>query len=197
MIISTYKATCMASYRQMARAQERREQIAALYVRGQYQTEIARQLHVTQQQVSLDLKIIRAQWRASAIRDFDAAKELELQKLDALEREAWQAWERSKQPREITLTEQTEGAEVVLPDGETRPRAAIRKASVRRDATAGDPRYLEQIQKCIAQRCALLGLTMTIESTTTVSTGLAALLEVARTTVAPMPAILPATMPEA
>ena len=53
-----YKVACMASYRSQARAQERREQVAALYVRGQYQSEIARQLHTTQQQISLDLKAI-------------------------------------------------------------------------------------------------------------------------------------------
>lgn len=136
----------MPSAQQEARAAERRQHVAHLYIQGAYQADIARQLGVTQQQISKDLRTLQAQWRGSALRDFDEAKGLELQRIDAIEREAWQAWERSKQPREVTLTEQSEGEKV------------SRKASVRREGQAGDPRFLERIQKCIEQRCDILGL---------------------------------------
>lgn len=124
----------------------RRQEVAQRYLRGEHQYDIGRALGVTQQQISMDLKAVRAAWLASAIRDFDALKSEQLAKVDAVEVEAWAAWERSKQPREVTVTEQTEG------------QSASRKASVRREGQAGDPRFLERIQKCIEQRADLLGL---------------------------------------
>ena len=127
-------------------AEYRRQEVARRYLRGEYQSAIAEAFGVTQQQISLDLKALRKAWREAAMRDTDAVVAQELAKLDLIEAEAWAAWERSKQPREVTMTEQM--------DGQT----TQRKASVRREGQAGNPRFLEQIQKCIEQRCALLGL---------------------------------------
>jgi Putative ATPase subunit of terminase (gpP-like) len=62
---------------------------------------------------------------------------------DLLEREAWAAWERSKKP--------TQSATV---DGEG---AAQRTRKTMRNQV-GDPRFLDQVNKCIAQRRAILGL---------------------------------------
>jgi hypothetical protein len=129
----------------VANAWHRREEVAQRYLRGENQYQIAEVVGVTQQQVSLDLKAIREAWLQSAIRDFDEAKSEQLAKIDVIEAEAWQAWERSRQPREVTLTEQTEGER------------GSRKASVRREGRAGDPRFLERVQKCIEQRCTILG----------------------------------------
>jgi hypothetical protein len=189
------------SYRSQTKAQARREQVAVLYCQGRYQTEIARQLGVTQQQISLDLQILRQKWLASALRDFDAAKAQELQKLDVLEREAWEAWERSKAPREVTLTEQIETEALPLPNGTLRPpRPVTRKASVRREAGYGDVRFLDQIQKCIQHRSLLLGLVSTTDALSQATTGLASLLEAARTgLVGPVPSAVvpPAAIAEA
>jgi hypothetical protein len=77
------------------------------------------------------------------VRDFDAAREHELQKLDLLEREAWAAWQHSQQPVESTRVTQ---------DGSRKRAERIVGHPV------GDPRYLEQVHKCIAARRALLGL---------------------------------------
>ena len=60
----------------------RRSQVAELYVKGIYQTDIGRMLGVTQQQVSLDLKVIQRQWLASTLRDFDEAKSEQLAKIE-------------------------------------------------------------------------------------------------------------------
>jgi hypothetical protein len=128
--------------------QERRRQVSALYMRHHSQAEIAQAVGVTQAQVSYDLKALHAAWLKDGLQNYDARKAIELQRIDALERVAWEAWERSLQPREVTLTEATEG-------GEGAPR---RKASMRKEGQAGDPRFLEQVHKCIVRRCALLGL---------------------------------------
>ena len=148
----------MATSAQLVAAEQRRQQIAARYVRGEYQAAIARTLGVSQQRISQDLATIRAQWLASALRDFDALKSEQLAKIDAVEVAAWTAWDRSQQPREVSLTEQTEGGEVVSADGTSQPRRPTRKASMRREGQSGDPRFLAVIQKCIDQRCVILGL---------------------------------------
>jgi hypothetical protein len=80
----------------------------------------------------------------------------------------------------MTLTEATEGGEVFAPDGTLLPKSPTRKASVRREGQAGDPRFLERIQKCIDQRCAILGLGEEQAALKAASLGLATLLDQAR-----------------
>jgi hypothetical protein len=121
----------------------RRQQVAHLYLQNWTQAQIAEHLHVGQPTISADLKKIRQQWLQSGLRDFDSARELELQKIDLLDRESWAAWERSKKP--------TQSATV---DGEG---AGQRTRKTMRNQV-GDPRFLDQVNKCIAQRRAILGL---------------------------------------
>lgn len=128
-----------------------REQIAARYLRGEYQVDIARALGISQQQVSYDLKAIRAAWLAAAVRDFDALKAQELAKIDAVEREYWLAWERSQKDKEIATQE---GGEV---DPQTK-KPRIKKVSLRKEGQAGNPAFLAGVLTCIERRCAILGL---------------------------------------
>ena len=88
------------------RIEQRRQQVADFYVKGSTQSQIARELRVSQSTVSVDLKAIRREWRDSRIRDFDEAVAIELKKLVHLEREAWSGWERSQQPAESTKVSQ-------------------------------------------------------------------------------------------
>jgi len=146
----------------------RRQQVAQLYLAGKYQSEIGQLLGVTQQQISQDLKAVQQQWLAASIRDFDTVKSEQLAKIDAVERAAWAAWERSPQPREVTVQE--------VIDGEQR----TNKVSLRKERQVGDPRFLERIQKCIDQRCDILGLSTATEAAKALGTGLAALLSQAQ-----------------
>src|SRR5690242_11244148 len=82
---------------------QRRKQVAELYLQGWSQPAIAHQLDVSQPTICADLKAIRQDWRDSAIRDFDALRDLELQKLDLIEREAWEAWKRSQKPAQSAV----------------------------------------------------------------------------------------------
>src|SRR5260221_7975920 len=77
---------------------ERRKQVADLYLQGWTQIAIAERLGVKQPTICEDLQWIRKQWRESAVRDFDSAREMELLKCDRIQREAREAWERSKKP---------------------------------------------------------------------------------------------------
>ena len=117
---------------------ERRKEVADLYVQGWKQVAIAARTGVAQPTICDDLKQIRIQWRESAIRDFDEARDLELQKIDRIEREAW-----SQKPTQSV---------VVSGDGAGQQNRKSMKNQI------GDPRFLDTVQKCIAQRRALLGL---------------------------------------
>ncbi len=122
---------------------ERRQQVAQLYLQGWTQQAIAKQLEVVQSTICYDLQQIRKEWRLSAIRDFDDARAMELQRIDRIEREAWAAWERSQKPLQTAvITGQGAGE---------RTRKCLTNQY-------GDPRFLDIVHKCIAQRRALLGL---------------------------------------
>ena len=129
----------------------RRAEVARRYLQGEMQEQIAQSFGVTQGQISQDLKAIRAAWLASAVRDFDALKAQELAKIDAVEREYWLAWERSKKDKEISVQE---GGEV---DPQTR-KPRIKKVVMRKEGQAGNPAFLAGVLTCIERRCAILGI---------------------------------------
>src|SRR5262245_53633973 len=51
---------------------ERRARVAAAYLRGLTQGEIARQEGLNQSQIARDLQAVRKEWLSSAVRDLDA-----------------------------------------------------------------------------------------------------------------------------
>lgn len=142
----------MTYTRETTELERRRQLIAERYLRGEYQTTIAEALGIDQATVSRDLKALRAAWLASAIRDFDAARAEELAKIDAVEAEYWQAWERSKKDKEIAVQE-TDGTQ----DEKTK-RPRIKKAYLRKEGQSGNPAYLAGVLTCIERRCKILGL---------------------------------------
>ncbi|HUY92897.1 MAG TPA: LuxR C-terminal-related transcriptional regulator [Pirellulales bacterium] len=125
--------------------EQRQRQVAEWTLKGHSQSEIAGRLGVTQPTVSNDLKTIRAAWRAATVRDFDASLSEHLEMLTLIQREAWEAWERSKGPGHTAVIQ---GAAEGEP---SKTRQTIKRQS-------GDPRFLEQVQKCLAASRALLGL---------------------------------------
>lgn len=150
----------MKSARTTTTATHRQQQIAERYLRGAYQTEIARELGIDQSQVSRDLKAIRGLWLASAIRDFDAAKAEELARVDAVERAAWAAWERSQSDKEASFEEQVDDP-IPYTDSEGKPQTTTKtrkKTSLRREGQSGNPAFLHIILECVERRCKILGL---------------------------------------
>lgn len=105
------------------------EEIAHRYCRGEFQASIGRDLGITQQQVSYDVKELIKRWQAAGLASIDERKVAELAKVDELERTYWTEWERSKEDRVL--------------DKEHR---------------LGDPRYLAGVQWCIERRCKILGI---------------------------------------
>lgn len=122
--------------------EQRRRQVAELSLKGHNQYEIAARLDVGQATVSEDLKRLRAAWRESGVRDFDSLVAEQMNTLAMIQREAWEAWERSKQPAHTATTQGT--------GEEQKTRQTLKRQH-------GDPRFLEQVHKCMARACALLG----------------------------------------
>lgn len=124
---------------------KRRMQVAELALKGCRQIEIAERLGVAQATVSSDLKQLRLQWQAAAAANTARSIARQLDKLDLIEREAWDAWERSKQPSHVTVVERSAENEPV------KMRQTLKHQT-------GDARYLDQVQKCLAAARELLGL---------------------------------------
>lgn len=126
------------------------ERITSLYLRGRRQSDIASELNLTQQQVSYDLKVIQRRWQEKTVTDLDAAKQKELTRIDELEREHWQAWERSKEEK----TKSRQEANGKTKDGKTN----VTKVVAEKEQMLGNPAFLAGVQWCISERCKLLGL---------------------------------------
>lgn len=112
--------------------------------------------------VGKDIERCIEEWKAQRrIEDTDAAIQLELARIDDVCRQAWEAWEKSKQDGDKTRTKQTG----VVPKGDNGDNAEsgeIQTVKVERTSeeqtNCGDPRYLDIICKCAMERRKLLGL---------------------------------------
>ena len=136
-----------------------RYRIAELYLRGWTQTEIATELEISQATVNGDLSKIRERWRSSALVMFNERESAELEKIDALEAMYVEGFRRSLEKKRIKTTRS-----VPVPDKETgkvdtKNLSFIAvEESLREELSVGDARWLEGINKCIDQRCRILGL---------------------------------------
>ena len=128
--------------------EERRQKIAALYLKGAPQFQIAKEVEVTQAQVSKDLKVLTARWRESSLIDINEAKMKELAKIDQLEQEYWTAWEKSKEDYQQTM-KKAKG---------TTEKVNYQEKVVKEMIVYGDPRFLQGIQWCIDKRCKIFGV---------------------------------------
>lgn len=143
--------------------------IAQLYKRGysyrQMQEEVKARLDLSGyslRTVHKDVLALLAEWRETRIESLDHALQLELERIDDIIREAWDAWDKSKQDGDKTRTKQTG----VVPNGgkgeNGEQSGEIQTVKVERTSeeqtNCGDPRYLEIIHKNLMERRKLLGL---------------------------------------
>jgi hypothetical protein len=125
-----------------------RARIAELKLKGHSLTEIARGLGMTHWQVLYDLRIVVKRWQDSALANVDEMRGRELAKLDIMEKEAWEAWEKSKGKKRTKTYEAGYAAGEAVPE----------KQTAREEETFGDPRYFDLLLKCMDRRIKLLGI---------------------------------------
>lgn len=121
----------------------RRDRVGSLWLRGYTYKEIADVVGITVSNVGNDLHHIRQLWVERSGRNVGEIRAEELAKLDALEWEYWQAWRRSVGEMTKTVESTTKGEDTI---------------TITKETEAGDPRYLQGVERCIEERCDILGL---------------------------------------
>jgi hypothetical protein len=123
-------------------------QVVGLYVRNFTIDEISSRLGIDAKEVVGILKVARKRWRARTKRSIDQLVSHEVAKLDAVERAAWEGWDKSQRDQVQTVNEVTDT-----------PKGPQTKDGVKRINQAGAPAFLQTITATVRQRCELLGLT--------------------------------------
>lgn len=106
---------------------------------------------ITFTQVYYDVKKLQAEWHQEAQDLIEQGIVREIKKLDKIEAECWEAWEKSKKGKRSTIME---GGFVDQEGKETAGNIVNRKF----DSNSGDVKYLEMIERCIVRRSELLGV---------------------------------------
>jgi len=106
---------------------------------------------ITFQQVYYDVKKLQLEWYQEAQDLIEQGIVREIKKLDKIEAECWEAWEKSKKGKRSTIME---GGFVDAEGKETAGNIVNRKF----DSSTGEVKYLEMIERCIVRRAELLGV---------------------------------------
>jgi hypothetical protein len=130
---------------------------------------------LTRQMISYDLKALQESWKKLSAFDLDEMKGRILEKIDEVERKAWEGYERScgvvedMRRQKVTFEREREEADVretyyengkvekvtkIIP-GKHETRTTEQR---KRSELIGNPRFLQVIASCIERRCKLLGL---------------------------------------
>jgi len=136
----------------------RQLEVSRLWARGwRNQQEIAEKLGVTPPTVNRDLRIIFTEAR---VRLGQRAVQLQAQlllELEQVKREAWTAWEGSKEPKE-TLTDSDYQPPEEEDDDERPRRESESRVTVKYEQRDPNPQYLKTVLTAVEDEMALLGI---------------------------------------
>jgi len=125
----------------------RRIKVAKYFAQGLTQLEIGEKVKVDRSVVSRDLKALEKEWIEAAVDEIAQYKAKEIIKINNMEREAYEAWEKSKREKETKSKKQSGTTE----GGRT-------EVAIKTESNFGDTKYFQVVQWCIDKRCKLLGL---------------------------------------
>jgi Helix-turn-helix domain len=141
-----------------ARSKGKRERdlnlIADLYVQKVPQAEIAKAVGLSQGTVSTEIKRLIEFWKEQRLDDLDKIKLEQLHRIDRMERELWEAWNKSKRSGKRTITKSKAGEF----SGSVQQDKYWSAKSVEEDVIAGDMQYMHGIQWCVQERNKIIGL---------------------------------------
>lgn len=143
----------------MSTARRQRE-VATLYMRGQPIGLIAEELKLGEATISNDLTAIRKLWLKQAAQAMDERKAQELARIDMVEEEAWKGWLRSISEQKI-YTKRTRYVRVPVKKGRKSAHKKVPAEQVSEETIktcSGDPRFLEQIERCVTLRLKVFSL---------------------------------------
>ena len=135
--------------------------LTKLYFKKVPQVEIAKQLGISQGQVSQDLKKLVKKWEESNLHQIDRFKAEQLDRINTIEEEMWDAWELSKTTAKKIHTKSKSGKFIkdpltksVQPDEGEFWRAGMTEEETR----GGDMQYMNGVMWCCQERAKILGL---------------------------------------
>jgi hypothetical protein len=99
--------------------------------------------------VSQDLSVIRQEWQARRIWNIDQHVSQELAKLDYIEKQAWEAWFKSREDQKETVQQ-------VRPGQDDKPKPVGGMITTR--PGGGNDKFLKLALECVQERSKLLGL---------------------------------------
>lgn len=141
--------------------QRERERLECLdlYLAGEWQIDIAKKLGMSQSQVSRDIKAAHDEWCKRTTFNLDEQKSKRLAELDALERQAQQAWRRSiGTHKTVTKKEGRPDAILIAGDEVTdQNKMIVLESTTKTEKLAGDSGYLSVVLAIISERCRILG----------------------------------------
>ena len=133
---------------QKVRLQERRKQVAKLYIEGWSLRQLAEKFGVGMTSIHRDMTEVRKWWREDAVASVDDHINSELELIRATIAEAWKGWYTSLDEKQRERTKLVESVKA----GDSK---AIERAT---EQQIGNPAYLSTLIKCSERRCKILGL---------------------------------------
>jgi hypothetical protein len=125
-------------------SEQRQARICEAYLAGDDIRTIAAAEGISKSAVHRDLQAVRRRWRAEADGKYGVWIDAQLARIDAIEGEAWEAYERSKRDA-VTVREEADGEDAG-------------KRTVETKGQAGDAKFLRVMIDCVSERCRILGL---------------------------------------
>jgi len=111
--------------------------------------------------VKRDIDDMLEEWRQNRVESIELNLQLELNRIDTLVREAWEAWDKSKQDYQKRKMRQDRVPSIEgegVGNGES-DMALVKASQITEEMTeCGDPRYIETINRLLIERRKLLGL---------------------------------------
>lgn len=148
--IQMVKKASQDGYRKRSKQQiiDDRAKIADMFLKSYSHRQITEQLNaqnpysLSAQQILRDIHVIISDWKTSTSALIDERMEQDLMKLEKIENEAWEAWDRSR-GKKITKTA-TES------DG-------VKTKQIKEEQLIGEPKFLDLIRQVLQDRANLLG----------------------------------------
>lgn len=131
------------------------------YSRRKIQSEVKTRLNLSSyslQTVQRDIQSLLDEWRENRLEDTDELVTLELARIDDTVRELWEQWEKSKTNYQKTQRKQKGSPARDAQTGQTSIRTYQTERTDTEVVALGDPSYIAEIRKQLAERRKLLGL---------------------------------------
>ena len=137
-----------------------------LFLRGYTYREISERLNeenarsgvgytITKQMVYWDMQQLLIEWKRERMENIDDYVTQELRKLDKMEVELWEAWERSKTGKLREKNRQNANPRKVLEDGDNPEYYGYEETTT--ETSAGNPRFLDLLLNVQQRRAKMLG----------------------------------------